>query len=89
VPNSIAIDQNKPDNLELLRASRQALSDAKGIGTWQTGLAVSAVIVGFLVSLLLPELRSWAALYSVLVLIVDVVFLESAVKEKQESKAKL
>jgi SMODS-associating 4TM effector domain len=89
VSNTIPADQNKPEGIRCLRASRQVLKEAKDIGTLQQVLSATSAVAGPAVSVFFPYLRAWPALYGAIILLVDVIFLEPELKRKQELKAKI
>jgi hypothetical protein len=89
MPNSIPQRQNEPQFIDRIAASSRAYETVKLLSKLQTGLAISAAILGPAVSFIYPEAKGWAALYAIAVLLFDVVFLEPAVKRYQELGAKI
>jgi hypothetical protein len=89
MPNNIPVDQNAPEFLDRLAASRQMYSSGKTIATLLTILTASSAIVGPIASAVFPTLKVWSALYGAVTLLLDTIFLEPAAKKQQETGAKI
>lgn len=87
--NDIPERQNLPEFIDKIAASCRAYGLVKRVGTWQSALALLAAIVGPGVGFLYPDAKAWAALFAVLVLLGDLVFLEPWIKYYQEVGAKM
>jgi len=69
--------------MDLLAASSQSYGLMKKLSSLQTLLALSAAILGPTVAVYWPEYRAWTALWAMIVMLIDFVFLEPGVKESQ------
>lgn len=87
--NDIPDRQRLPEYVDKIAASSQAYGIVKAISALQSIFAISAAILGPLVAFLYPDATGWAALYATVVLLVDVIFLEPAIKQNQELGAKI
>lgn len=74
--NDIPTRQNLPEFIDRICASSRAYGIVKTIASWQSGLTLSSAIIGPLVGFAYPDYKAWGAFYAVIVLIIDVVFLE-------------
>lgn len=89
MPNDIPQKQNLPEFIDRICASSRAYGIAKTVSAWQTFLVASAAIAGPVVAYAFPDARHWAGAYAVVILILDLVLLEPAVKRYQELGAKI
>ena len=87
--NDIPQRQNRPELIDKIAASSRAYGVVKMISQWQSVLALSAAVLGPFVAVAYPGAKGWAALYAGLVLVIDLVFLEPAVRRHQELGAKI
>src|SRR5262245_14201079 len=89
MPNSIPTDQNHERQLERLAAQRQLYSDAKRIQFWQTISSVPVVIGWSFVVFAVPELRVYAAFWSITVTFLDVLVLTPRQNRTKSMAAKI
>lgn len=89
MPNDIPEKQNRPEFIDRICASSRAYGIVKTVSAWQTSLVASAAIAGPIAAFAFPDARHWAGAYAVVILILDLVLLEPAVKRYQELGAKI
>ncbi len=87
--NDIPERQNLPESIDRIAASSRAYGIVKTISSSQSFLALSSAIIGPTVAFAYPDAKGWAALYAGMILLIDVIFLEPAVKRYQELGAKI
>jgi hypothetical protein len=73
---NVPFDQNSPENIPLLRASRALYARAKRIAAIQVLLAVVIPVAGAFVALVAPSLKAYFALYGILVALLDTCVLD-------------
>lgn len=86
--NGIAIEQNRPERIVLLRAQRRFYSRAKLLQTAFTVLALLLPAVGVIVGPNLPAVRPYVALSSVALLLFEVGYLLPKLRELTRNGAK-
>lgn len=89
MPNDIPERQNLPEFIKKVAAARGAYNSARKFGKWQVGLAATAAILGPAARILYPEGIGPVAIYSCVVLVVDIFFLEVKHKELRALGAKI
>jgi hypothetical protein len=87
--NSIPIIQNQPEELSRLAAQRHLYSDAKRIFIVQLVLAGPIAIAWAFAVILHPELKSWAALFGVIVALADVILFTPWQKRLRDCAARI
>jgi hypothetical protein len=85
--NEIPGVQNGRDALRLLAAQRQFYMEAKGWSVLQLSLVLAIPLLSLVLTPLFPDLKPWAALAGILVLISDVMFIEPAIRRKRSGAA--
>lgn len=73
--NSIPADQNLPPQLERLAAQRQLYATAKTVLGWQVVLSGPVTVAIAFTAIWIPELKAYAALWGILLSLVDVLLL--------------
>lgn len=81
--------QNEEDQLRLLRARRQVYFDAMILYIIQLFLLVVVPAGGAILSIFAPEIRPGVALASIAVFVVDVLYLDRAIKSLLRKSAKI
>lgn len=89
MPSDIGTKQNSPEALGFLRGVRQAYAKAKRLGTIQVALSISAAVASPLAAHLAPKVLPYVALYGVVVLLVDLLFLDPSAKKNHETGAQI
>lgn len=89
MPNSIPKDQNTERQLARLAAQRHLYSKAKQIGIAQIILTVPVVIAWSLLIAFFPNLKVWAALYGLIVAILDAAIIDKFQKSMKIQAAKI
>lgn len=87
--NGIADRQNIPAALDLLRASSYAYGLSRKYSTAQTCLAALAAIGGVVCTFWMNDYREWSGLFALVVLILDLVVLETQKERCQVEGAKI
>jgi hypothetical protein len=87
--NSIAIEQNTTKQLERLAAQRRLYSTAKRVVAAQAWLAGPIAVAFALLSLHVPSLKGFIALWAILVLVADLAWLTPWQKRLRDSAAKI
>jgi hypothetical protein len=88
-PNLILEKQNQPAQIEYLVAQRSLYSKAKVIHGVEVSLAVPVVVILSLISIILPEILPWVALYGLIVTIIDYSFLEQLQDDLKKKAAQI
>jgi hypothetical protein len=89
MPNTIPDQQNAQQQLERLAAQRALYSHAKKIAGAQAILSVPLAIVWSCIANVYPGMKSWAALWGLVVAILDVGFLDTLQSNSQKDAAKI
>lgn len=87
--NNIPQEQNAQDKLEMLAAQRQLYSDAKNLYTISVVIAVPVVIGWSILVAVIPESAVYAALWGIIVTLLEIVVLSPLRNSKQEKAAKI
>jgi len=87
--NNIPQEQNTPYRLELLAAQRQLYSDAKNLQMISTVLAVPIVILLSILVAIFPQLAVYAALWGILITLLDFLVFSRQQKSIQETAANI
>lgn len=80
--NAIPVVQNEEANLTLRRAAFEAYADAHVFLNWQLALTVALPVGISIVGLLLPSFRPAAGIISIIVLGLDILWLDRSQKQK-------
>lgn len=75
MPNRTSEIENAPKQLDRLAAQRQLYSDAKTIQAWQMISGVGGAVICSFVTLIAPAFRAYAALYGMVLTILDIAVL--------------
>jgi hypothetical protein len=86
---SIFKKQNLSENIELLAAQRNLYSRAKNIIGVQMIISLPISICIVIITILKPELKGYAAIWGIMVLILDLFVLTPWVKELQDNAARI
>src|SRR6266536_4358667 len=89
MPNHISEIENAPKQLDRLAAQRQLYSDAKTIQAWQMMLGVGGAIVCSFLTLAVPAFKVYAALYGMVLTILDIAAIEAWQQSLKEKAAKI
>lgn len=87
--NTIPNTQNEATQLDRLAAQRQLYSGAKAVLVWQLILSVPAVIIWSFAVLAWPDLRSYAALWGIVITLLSLGVLDRYQKSLKEKAAKI
>lgn len=87
--NTIPITQNEATQLDRLAAQRRLYSKAKRVLSWQLTLSVPSVIVWSFAMLAWPVLRPYAALWGIVVTLLDLSVLDRYQESLKEKAAKI
>lgn len=85
--NIIISNQNTPALLRFLAAQRQLYSEAKVSQLWEIFFAILVVMVFSVISNLFSSTTVYNALYSILILVIDLLFFEPKIKNLKERAA--
>lgn len=86
---SISIQQNEPDQIDLLVAQRYLYSLAKKYFTGRSVAALALAIIGPVVAVVHPNAAGYVGLFSLAYLVIDFTVLESLENKSKESAAKV
>jgi hypothetical protein len=89
MPNSIPETQNTEQQLERLAAQRTLYSRAKTVAGIQAIVSVPAAIAWSLIANFYPSMKSWAALWGLVIAVVDVGLLDALQSSSQRDAAKV
>ena len=87
--NNIASKQNEQKQLERLAAQREIYSFAKKLYLLQIILTVILPIFLFIISSLWVNLIIYSALYSILITVIDNIFIQPIIKKQKIKAAKI
>jgi membrane protease YdiL (CAAX protease family) len=87
--NTIPQDQNTPSRLKLLAAQRQLYSEAKKLNMLSIITSVLFAVVWSILVAILPGCAAYAALWGILVTLLDLLLLSRIQKSTQEKAAKI
>jgi hypothetical protein len=89
MPNSIPENQNTDQSLDRLAAQRVLYSRAKMLAGIQALLSVPAAIVWTIIANLYPEMKQWAALWGLVVAVLDLAVLDEFQSFSKQDAAKI
>ncbi len=87
--NTITTEQNTEKQLKRLAAQRQLYATAKKVFGWQIFLSSVGVTAAFMVILITPSLKVYAALWGLIVVLIDLLVLGPWQKRLQTSAASI
>jgi hypothetical protein len=87
--NSIPQEQNTQRSLDLLAAQRQIYSDAKGLQTVSVIMSVPVVVAWSILVALFPPLAVYAALWGIIVALLEFLYFSRLQQSTQEKAAKI
>lgn len=87
--NQIPVKQNESKQLERLAAQRELYSSAKRYQFWQLILNIAIPVLLALLSIKLEYFAPFAALYGLIITVLDMTIIELVVKNKREKAAKI
>lgn len=87
--NSIAQTQLEPKQLDRLAAQRELYSKAKRVQAWQIALSVPCVIAWSFAVIVYPTLRPYAALWAIVITLLDTIALDRWQKNLKERAASI